>query len=162
VDRGRPDVRRDRSGYSPVGDIRQIEAAEHEPVSPHRSDPSAIQAVLRDIALCNDAEVEAPMDADGEWAPIGDPMEAALVVAAMKAGADVSELRSRYPRAAELPFDSKRRQMTTLHRYGDAWLVVSKAPLRPFSRPAFQGTGRATSTTPFGVRRTSWPAKATG
>lgn len=114
------------SGYSPVGDIRQIEAAEHEPVSPHRSDLPTIHAILRDIALCNDAEVVPPTDADGEWAPIGDPMEAALVVAAMKAGADVSELRSRYPRAAELPFDSKRRQMTTLHRYGDAWLVVSK------------------------------------
>jgi P-type Ca2+ transporter type 2C len=114
------------SGYSPVGDIRQTETAEREPVDPDRPDPSTIQTVLRDIALCNDAEVVAPVDADGEWAPIGDPMEAALVVAAMKAGADVSELRSRYPRAAELPFDSKRRRMTTLHRYGDAWLVVSK------------------------------------
>jgi Ca2+-transporting ATPase len=114
------------SGYSPIGDIRQMETAEREPVDPDRLDPSTIQAVLRDIALCNDAEVVAPVDADGEWAPIGDPMEAALVVAAMKAGADVSELRSRYPRAAELPFDSERRRMTTLHRYGDAWLVVSK------------------------------------
>ena len=114
------------SGYSPVGNIREIEAAEHEPVSPHRSDVPTIHAILRDIALCNDAEVVPPTDADGEWAPIGDPMEAALVVAAMKAGADGSELRSRYPRAAELPFDSKRRQMTTLHRYGDGWLVVTK------------------------------------
>jgi P-type Ca2+ transporter type 2C len=114
------------SGYSPVGNIREIEAAEHEPVSPHRSDVPTIHAILRDIALCNDAEVVPPTDAYGEWAPIGDPMEAALVVAAMKAGADVAELRSRYPRAAELPFDSKRRRMTTLHRYGDAWLVVTK------------------------------------
>ncbi len=129
------------SGYSPVGDIRQVETAEREPVDPDRPDPSTIQAVLRDIALCNDAEVVAPVDADGEWAPIGDPMEAALVVAAMKAGADVSELRSRYPRAAELPFDSKRRRMTTLHRYGDAWLVVSKGAPETLLPTGISGQG---------------------
>jgi Ca2+-transporting ATPase len=114
------------SGYSPAGDIRLVDAAdsgEEDPDRPHRQ---AIHALLRDIALCNDAEVVPPIDAGGEWSPIGDPMEVALVVAAMKAGADVSDLRSRYPRVAELPFDSSRRRMTTLHRYGDAWLVVTK------------------------------------
>jgi magnesium-transporting ATPase (P-type) len=70
-----------------------METAEREPVDPDRPDPSTIQVVL-DVALCNDAELVAPVDADGEWAPIGETMEAALVVAAMKAGSDVSELRT--------------------------------------------------------------------
>ena len=107
------------SGYSPVGDIRLMDAVELDATDPSGRDGPAIHAILRDIALCNDADVVSPTEADGDWAPIGDPMEAALVVAAMKAGADISELRTRYPRVAELPFDSERRRMTTLHRYGD-------------------------------------------
>jgi Ca2+-transporting ATPase len=141
------------SGYSPVGDIRLTDAAEPEVGAAARPDRPAIQAILRDIALCNDAEVVRPIDADGEWVPVGDPMEAALVVAAMKTGADVTELRTRYPRVAELPFDSKRRRMTTLHRYGDAWLVVSKgAPetLLP-ARISGHGTGEGYDA----VRRTA-------
>src|SRR5262245_14969677 len=140
------------SGYSPVGDIRRMGTAEPVRVDLHHPDQSAIQAVLRELALCNDAEVVPPIDGDGEWTPIGDPMEAALVVAVMKAGLNVSELRMRYPRVAELPFDSKRRRMTTLHQNGDAWLVVSKGAPETLLSAGISGRGIGSDHT---VRRTA-------
>lgn len=58
--------------------------------------------------LCNDATRR-----DG--APIGDPTEVALVDAADGAGIDPAALRLRYPRVAEVPFDSERKWMATFH-----------------------------------------------
>ena len=47
---------------------------------------------------------------------VGDPTEAALVVLAAKGGIDVDETRKRYPRIAEVPFDSAYKFMATFHR----------------------------------------------
>ncbi|CAG0980954.1 MAG: HAD-IC family P-type ATPase [Candidatus Methanoperedens sp.] len=56
--------------------------------------------------LCNNSFIEH----DGEWRIIGDPTEGALLVAAKKA--NISES---HPRVTELPFDSDRKLMSTLH-----------------------------------------------
>ena len=50
---------------------------------------------------------------------IGDPTEAALIVAAEKAGALHAELNSAYPRENEIPFDSERKRMVTIHHVAD-------------------------------------------
>ncbi|GAB4542668.1 MAG: cation-translocating P-type ATPase [Anaerolineales bacterium] len=64
-------------------------------------------------ALCNDAQL---IDAgDDRFHTLGDPTEGALVVAAAKMGYWKSSLDSSFPRAAELPFDSERKRMTTVH-----------------------------------------------
>jgi Ca2+-transporting ATPase len=64
-------------------------------------------------ALCNDAEL---IDmGDDRFRTLGDPTEGALVVAAAKMGYWKSSLDSSFPRAAELPFDSERKRMTTVH-----------------------------------------------
>jgi Ca2+-transporting ATPase len=67
-------------------------------------------------ALCNDAEL---IDmGDDRFRTLGDPTEGALVVAAAKMGYWKSSLDSSFPRAAELPFDSERKRMTTVHHLG--------------------------------------------
>ena len=50
---------------------------------------------------------------------IGDPTEGALVVLAEKAGLDLTTTRERYPRVAELPFDTAYKLMATFHRMTD-------------------------------------------
>ena len=63
--------------------------------------------------LCNDAEVE---HVDGETVAVGDPTEGALVLAAERVGLWSPDLQERWPRLAEVPFDSDRKRMTTVHR----------------------------------------------
>jgi len=68
-------------------------------------------------ALCNDARLT--VDDEGgvgrRFHAIGDPTEGALVVAAAKFGLVKDQLDAHKPRIAELPFDSDRKRMTTLH-----------------------------------------------
>jgi len=59
--------------------------------------------------LCNDTSI---VDAD----VVGDPTEAALIVLAHKAGIDLDALADRFPRCAEVPFDSAHKFMATFHR----------------------------------------------
>jgi P-type Ca2+ transporter type 2C len=64
-------------------------------------------------ALCNDSKL---VDTgDDRFHTLGDPTEGALVVAAAKMGYWKSSLDASFPRAAELPFDSERKRMTTVH-----------------------------------------------
>ncbi|MHB8825143.1 MAG: cation-translocating P-type ATPase [Thiobacillus sp.] len=72
------------------------------------------------MALCNDAVA----DADGKLA--GDPTETALLDAAQAAGFDKAMLQQSLPRVAELPFDSDRARMSTLHRDGGTVLMLVK------------------------------------
>ncbi|TBR22202.1 cation-translocating P-type ATPase [bacterium] len=73
------------------------------------------------MALCGDARVAA----DGTVS--GDPTEAALLSAALGSGLDLARLERLYPRVEELPFDSERKLMTTLHRHPEGgYLSVTK------------------------------------
>jgi Ca2+-transporting ATPase len=58
----------------------------------------------------------------------GDPTEIALLrFAQQKWGAETCQrVAQNYPREAELPFDSDRKCMTTVHRFGERYLVFSK------------------------------------
>lgn len=76
---------------------------------------SARAILLTGGALCNDAILEARKDQAGEFSAVGDPTEGALVVAAARAGLWKNELEDAWPRRAELPFDSERKRMTTVH-----------------------------------------------
>ncbi|MFZ5819721.1 MAG: cation-translocating P-type ATPase [Chloroflexota bacterium] len=67
-------------------------------------------------ALCNDAQL---VDTgDGCFHTLGDPTEGALAAAAARLGYWKSSLDASFPRAAELPFDSERKRMTTVHHLG--------------------------------------------
>jgi Ca2+-transporting ATPase len=69
-----------------------------------------LSQLLRLAALCNNAHYT-------DHTALGDPTEIALLVAAVKADVDPAALRTHYPRLDELPFDSDRRMMTTVHEH---------------------------------------------
>jgi Ca2+-transporting ATPase len=75
-------------------------------------DPAPLALALRIGILCNDAK----LDRGGDTVSVlGDPTEAALIVAAEKAGLDQAALQAAYPRIRELPFSSETRLMVTVH-----------------------------------------------
>ena len=85
-------------------------------------EPPELEPLLLSLALCNDAQVRAGR-------VVGDPMEGALVVLAAKGGLDREMLRQRYPRVAEIPFDTVHKFMATFHLDGErVRLFVKGAP----------------------------------
>jgi len=94
-------------------------------------------------ALCNDAS---PVDeGDGRYHTIGDPTEGAMVAAAAKMGYWKSSLDLSFPRAEELPFDSERKRMTTVHHLKEydesvlAGIDVSKYRYIAFTKGSVDG-----------------------
>jgi len=81
------------------------------------TDYPAILTTLWIGALNNDASLELEKYHDGEstYRMVGDPTEGALIVAAAKAGALPNPLNQAYPRVQEIPFDSERKRMVTVH-----------------------------------------------
>jgi Ca2+-transporting ATPase len=69
------------------------------------------------LALCSDAELNTEGQAQG------DPTQAAVVNYARRLGLPKNELSAQYPRVAEIPFDSGRKLMTTLHRKPEGGFV---------------------------------------
>lgn len=100
------------SGYSPQGQILAQEGG--DPVEVERL--LALQACLLAGCLCNDTRLQ-PKD-NGQWEVVGDPTEAALLVAAQKGGLDREDLQRCRPRLDTLPFESQFQYMATLHRLG--------------------------------------------
>ena len=80
---------------------------------------SEIKRLVSYSVLCNDSIVE-----DGQ--EIGDPTETALVSAAEKAGMSVKENREIYKRLSEIPFDSDRKLMSTLHNIDGKYVMIVK------------------------------------
>jgi cation-transporting ATPase F len=100
------------SGYSPQGQI--LFQAADSPIEIHQL--PALEACLVAGCLCNDTRLQ-PKD-KGQWEVVGDPTEAALLVAAQKGGLDREDLQRCRPRLDTLPFESQFQYMATLHRLG--------------------------------------------
>jgi len=78
---------------------------------------SPLSLLVMGGALCNDARlVESGSD---QYHTIGDPTEGALVAAAARLGYWKATLDTDFPRIAELPFDSERKRMTTIHQLNE-------------------------------------------
>ncbi len=95
--------------------------AEPEAISNNNSDP--IRQLLLHGSLCCDGSV---VFHDMEEQHIGDPTETAIVLAAHKNGMPKEDLNRKYPRLAEIPFDSDRKLMTTVNRIDGKNVVIVK------------------------------------
>lgn len=72
------------------------------------------------LALNNDTKI----NSEGE--KLGDPTETALITFNEAQGRDLKQLFEQYPRVSEIPFDSKRKLMTTIHPIGEQFMVTVK------------------------------------
>ncbi len=101
------------TGYRPIGGIcrdGRMLTAENAP---------DVAALLTAAALCNDAVLRPPDGSHSDWTALGDPTEAALLAAAGKLG-----IAPDATRVAEIPFDSGRQRMTTVHSRPDGGVRV--------------------------------------
>ena len=92
-----------------------------EDISTQNSDP--VRRLLQYASLCCDGTVTFQGD---EVQHIGDPTETAIVLAAHRNGMPKDDLNRRYPRLAELPFDSDRKLMTTINQIDGKYVVIVK------------------------------------
>lgn len=99
------------TGYIPNGDFlvdgNKIDVRDY---------PAALTALWLGL-LNNDAEIEITGESEKTqtYRIVGDPTEGAIVVAAAKAGAIHVDIKEAYPRENEVPFDSERKRMVTIH-----------------------------------------------
>ena len=99
------------TGYAPKGDFlvdrKMVDIKNY---------PAALTTLWLGL-LNNDAEIEITGESEQNktYRIVGDPTEGSLVVAAAKAGAIPVEIKEAYPRENEVPFDSERKRMITIH-----------------------------------------------
>lgn len=88
--------------------------------------------LVRIAALCNDSY----LNKDGQ--DVGDPTEAALIHFANQHAHDYEELRAQYRRITEIPFDSDRKLMSTVHHInGDTVMLTKGGPDVMFQRAGY-------------------------
>lgn len=96
-------------GYNPTGDMIINEEKVALTCEP------ALKRLMEIQVLCNDSRLEKDAT-DDVWKIMGDPTEGAMVVSAAKVGMDRDAMNAKQPRLQEIPFDSKRKLMTTFHK----------------------------------------------
>jgi Ca2+-transporting ATPase len=119
------------TGYAPTGDF--LVGGEKVALSKY---PAALTALWLGM-LNNDASLEITGEEDSHktYRIVGDPTEGALLVAAAKARTMSVEIKEAYPREAEVPFDSERKRMITIH---DVAAPRADDP-SPFTNDSYKG-----------------------
>lgn len=105
------------TGYKPNGIVtkagKKIDLAqEHD-----------LLQLIRIASLCNDSAIE---EKENHYQLVGSPDEGSLLILAAKADYDLRDERKKYPRYNELPFDSKRKRMSTIHQNNGQNYVFTK------------------------------------
>jgi P-type Ca2+ transporter type 2C len=96
-------------GYSPEGNIL-IDGKKTM-----ANDDTDMKLLLTAATLCSNARLLPPNEESARYTVLGDPTEACLGVAAAKAGIDIKRQAELTPRLRELPFESRRKRMATIH-----------------------------------------------
>jgi magnesium-transporting ATPase (P-type) len=97
-------------GYAPVGDITANERTYKA------DDDGDLRLLVTAGALCSNARLLSPETEGGRYTVLGDPTEACLLTVCQKAGINPKEQEKSTPRVRELPFESRRKRMTTIHQ----------------------------------------------
>ena len=139
------------SGYAPTGSI---------------GDAAPLSAVLRECllagVLCNDSALR---QVEQGWEVTGDPTEGALLVAARKGGLDEHALQKRYPRLDEIPFDSARQYMATVHDIEGERIAYFKGAIEqllPHSSGLLDATGKVVPIDHSSIERVAGEMAAQG
>jgi len=109
-------------GYEPQG--------EFTPSPQNQAWEETLFSLLEAATCCNNARLTKPTTEHRTWSSLGDQTEAALKVTALKAGLNEKALNLLYPRVHEIPFDARRKRMTTIHRGIDVELAFVKGSPR--------------------------------
>ncbi len=93
------------------------------PANDFNPDQEGAKEFLGIMTLCNDAKTS---EEDGSLKALGDPTETALIYFGWDKGIKKDALEQKNPRVAELPFDSDRKLMTTVHQFDQSYLSMTK------------------------------------
>lgn len=105
-----------------------------EPINSQNT--SEVKHLLQYAALCCDGSV---VFHGIEEQHIGDPTETAIILAAHKNGLTKEELNQKYPRLGEIPFDSDRKLMTTIHKIDGKLIAIVKGAFDVMSSRCIKG-----------------------
>jgi Ca2+-transporting ATPase len=103
------------SGYDPKGECIP---------APAGSAKEDLQLLFTAANLCNNSRLLAPVLERPKWSYLGDQTEAALRVLAIKGGVAEDDAGKGQPRIHEIPFDARRKRMSTIHRQDDGGEVA--------------------------------------
>ncbi|HHD7716227.1 TPA: cation-translocating P-type ATPase [Enterococcus faecium] len=103
--------------------VRQVWSKDDEVTNIEDSMTNSAMEILKMAALCTDVTVE---QEDDDLVITGDPTEVAIVRAVEENYHTKAELEEKYPRVNELPFDSERKMMTTVHQMGEKYISITK------------------------------------
>ncbi|MDO4594584.1 MAG: cation-translocating P-type ATPase [Tissierellia bacterium] len=103
------------SGYKPEGMIKK----DGEIID----DDKNIKLMMLISSLCNDADL---VEENGNYKIIGDPTEGAMLTFSEKWNLNQEQLNEKFPRIKEIPFDSDRKMMSTLHKLDDGYYTMTK------------------------------------
>jgi P-type Ca2+ transporter type 2C len=125
-------------GYAPTGQVTLSKTSQKMASEGNAQD---LQLFYRAALLCNNSRLVPPAApaqippasqaaADGHWTSLGDQTEAALLTLAFKGGLDEQETLQSCPRLHEIPFDARRKRMSTIHRCNGSEIALVKGAPR--------------------------------
>lgn len=93
-------------------------------------------SLLEMMSLCCDASI---VIEDNKINQLGDPTETAILISAYKHRMLKEDLNNEHPRIASVPFDSDRKLMTSINKYGDKYRVIVKGAFDVLSNKCIKG-----------------------